>query len=98
MTAEPAPRPKATKLVRSDLPFTVGSSATERLGSGETARDSVVTIVEVEGDLCRTSSGRWYCRHTGARAPKMGGDYRAIRSVHPPRPPWLPEGQRPEEN
>jgi hypothetical protein len=92
------PRQKATKIIRSDLPFTVGMLVTERLGRDTAARDAVVTIEEVEGDLCRTSSGRWYCRSTGARAPKIDDNYRAIRSVHPPRPSWLPEDKRPEEN
>jgi hypothetical protein len=78
---------RAARLYQGDLPFVPGVTVVERIGAGECAAWSMVKVVLVLGGLCRVSSGRWYCRGTGAAArdprdtcPPPETVYRALHS------------------
>ena len=65
----------------SSLPFELADIVVERIGPGENATAERTTIVEVADSLCKTESGRWYDRHTGARSPRNSIGYRAIHGT-----------------
>lgn len=60
--------------------FQIGEIVVERLREGENSPIEHSEVVEITGDVCKLSSGRFYDRLTGRGLP-ISDDYRAIHGL-----------------